>query len=528
MFATKQYNLYPFVVGAILLGACAPPADCPRCDTLVIAALGEPDHLAPPLIWESVGRDISDLVYQRLADLDPRRSPLDPAAYRPGLATRWEQVDPVTWRFHLDPGRRWHDGTPVTAADVVWSFAAHADPVLDAPARGSVAGLTVVAEDDSTVRIGFGAARPDQLYDATWHVRIFPAHLWRDLPPAVWGDSARADRFVGSGPYRVAGWVKGQSLTLEAVDPEAAIARVVWRFAGAPEPAASLALTGEADLLETLPDPAQRELFARESGFALESYPSAVYGFLGFNLARPGPWRDPRVRRGLALGADRDPLAAAIFGAGTVVPPGPLSRQLWLWEDGVPGWPYDTIQAAALLDSAGWIRTGSGRRMRGGMPLAMDILVPGTSATRRSLAIALQERWGRLGVEATITSVDFPVFQERLGAGRFDSYLGAWLDEPNPRSLRDQWTRAGWDRLNYGRYHNPGFDQLLAAAVSDADTGRARAHWRDALAVLNADVPAIWLYTPTNVAVVSRRISHPPLAPFGWLGRLEGWGLTPP
>jgi hypothetical protein len=53
-----------------------------------------------------------------------------------------------------------------------------------------------------------------------------------------------------------------------------------------------------------------------------------------------------------------------------------------------------------------------------------------------------------VGVEATVTAVDFPVFQQRLARGRFDSYIGAWLDEPSPRSLADQWTRAGWSALN--------------------------------------------------------------------------------
>lgn len=453
---------------------------------------------------------------------------MDPAGYRPGLASRWEQVDSVTWRFHLRSDRIWHDGRSVRARDVVFAVEAHQNAEFQSPAEGSLANLAATAEDDSTVVIRFESPRPDQLYDATWHVRVFPAHGWDSLPPASWGEVRAADRFVGSGPYRVTEWVRGQHLALEAVDAEAAIRRVIWRFTEAPEPAANLVLSGEADLLETLPDPARRPEFERDPTLRLESYPSAVYGFLGFNLARTGAWSDNRVRRALALAVDRDQLATLAVGPGTVVPPGPLSRQLWLWEDGVTSMALDTVAAAALLDSAGWRAGGDGIRRRGAVSLRLDILVPGTSASRRNLAVALQERWRRIGVEVSVTSVDFAVFQERLDARQFDSFIGAWLDEPNPRSLRDQWTRAGWERLNYGRYNSPAFDSLLDRAVSTSDPGVARSAWRAALAQLNQDAPAIWLYTLTNTAAVSNRIDHPPFQPFGWLGRLEGWRIRPP
>ena len=81
--------------------ACNRPRACARCDTIVVAAVSEPQALLPPLIWESVGRDIADLVYQRLAVLDGGGPPTDLAAYQPALATRWERLDSLRWRFIL-------------------------------------------------------------------------------------------------------------------------------------------------------------------------------------------------------------------------------------------------------------------------------------------------------------------------------------------------------------------------------------------------------------------------------------------
>lgn len=158
----------------------------------------------------------------------------------------------------------------------------------------------------------------------------------------------------------------------------------------------------------------------------------------------------------------------------------------------------------------------------------MDILVPGTSAMRRNLAVAIQERWRRIGVEATVTVVDFPVFQERLGQGRFDTYIGSWLDEPHARSLADQWTRRGIGGQNYGRYDNPVFDSLFTLAMTQPDTAGARELWRAALAQLNADVPAIWLFTPQSQALAHRRVQVTAFQPFAWLADLPKWELSNP
>jgi peptide/nickel transport system substrate-binding protein len=167
-------------------------------------------------------------------------------------------------------------------------------------------------------------------------------------------------------------------------------------------------------------------------------------------------------------------------------------------------------------------------RRRGDRRLAFDILVPNTSASRRQLAVQLQEAWRRLGAEVTVTAVDFALFQERIGRGRFDSYIGAWLDEPTPRALVDQWGRAGWAAINYGRYANPVFDSLVAQAGREGAVPQAAMLYRQAIDTLNADVPAIFLYAPVNVAVASDRIENVEIDPYSWARGLRAWKATGP
>ena len=259
-------------------------------------------------------------------------------------------------------------------------------------------------------------------------------------------------------------------------------------------------------------------------------YASAAYGFLGFQV-RQGPDNTPHpifgeaaTRRALALAVDRETLARSAFGPKTKAPPGPMSELLWIWSDSIETLPFDTARAGRALEEAGWRRTKAGTpRQRGGRALAFDILVPATSPVRRQLAVALQAMWQEVGAAVTVTAVDFPLFQERLRNGQFDSYIGAWLDEPSPRGLADQWTRAGWDELNYGHYANPAFDALFARAARATDVHEAGALYREAMDTLNADAPALFLYAPVNLAVVSRRIEGVEIAPFSWASGLREW-----
>ena len=509
---------------------CTKEGSCPRCETLVIAATGEPSALLPPLVGETVGRDVSDLMFERLADLPGGSSPLDSSAYLPRLATRWDRVDSLTLRFHLRESAQWQDGTPVSAGDVVFSFAAYADSALEAQAYDALAGrVEAAAPDDSTVLIRFREADPEQWYDATWHVRVLPRHLWDSIPVSRWSADTASARLIGSGPYRLTERVKGGSLTLEraAGGPGPEIQRIVWRGAGEQDAALNLLLSHDADLLEAAGDSTRVARVAADPELRAVPYPSAVYGFLGFNLAGPpGAWHARAVRRALAMALDRSAAARGAVGAGTVAPPGPMSRVLWIYDDSIAVAPHDSAGAATLLDSAGWRRGADGIRARAGKPLAVDILVPGTSIARRNLAQVIQEMWRRAGVKATVSSVDFPVFQERLRSGRFDSFVGAWLDEPSPKGLGPQWTTAGIGNLNYTRYRSPVFDSLFRRAAEFRGTmAAARRAWREALDTLNAELPAIWLYTPTNVAAASRRIQDLSIDPYSWLATLRSWRL---
>ena len=520
---------------AFLATGCDHRAECSTCGTVVVAAVGEPASVFPPLVYETVGRDISDLIYQRLAELIPRRATIDEGAYSPGLASKWERVDSLTWRFTLRDGARWHDGRPVTAEDVQYSFQVFRDSTIDAAARTQLASIAGVEPTDSNaVLIRFTHPYSEQLYDATYHVRIIPRHVWEGAgDPSSWADDTTSSRLIGSGPYRFSTWQKGQSLILVAdtsspLQPQ--VRRIVWRFAGDPEAAANLLMSHEADLLETA-GIAGAEQLANDSSFRLLPFPSASYGLIAFRVTgnRPRPsdaiLSNRELRRALVQSVDRTTVARAVFGIETKVPPGPISQLLWIWSNDIKPLPFDTAAAATEFDAAGWRRGRDGMRARGGRPLKVEILVPSSSTPRRRAAEAVQAQWKRAGVDGVVTLVDFPVMQQRIGEGTFDAFVGAWLDEPSPRGLADQWTRAGWSGLNYGHYSNPVLDSLLADAGRTTNSADAARLYREVLDTLNADSPAMFLFAPTSIAAVSRRLEQVNINPYSWLSDLPRWNL---
>lgn len=509
---------------------------CLNCETLVVAAVSEPSALLPPLVGETVGRDIGDQIFERLADLRPGAASIDTTAYRPALAARWERVDSLAWRFHLRPGARWHDGRPVTSEDVRFSFEAFSDTAIGSPAQSTLAGkVTIVPEDPATFLVRFTETSPEQLYDATYHVRVIPAHVWDSIPKGAWSADTALPHLVGSGPYRVAQWKRGEFLTLVAdstFTPAPSIRRAIWRFTPDLDAALNLVLSHEADVLEAAGGPDRERRAAADSSVRVMRYPSAAYGFLGYNLVSPGGGAAPHpvlgdraTRRALALAIDRATAARSVFGPSAKAPPGPMSQLLWIWSDSIAALPFDPDAARRELDALGWRAGRDGTRVRQGRRLGFDILVPSTSASRRQLAVVLQEMWRTAGAAVTVTAVDFPVFQQRLGQGRFDSYIGAWIDEPSPRGLADQWTRAGWAALNYGHYADSRFDSLFQQAGRLGDVGQAGRAYRAALEVLNADAAGLFLFAPANAAVVSPRVRAIEINPYSWASGLREWRL---
>ena len=519
---------------------CERPRGCAGdyCGTLVFVAGGDPDILLPPVTEQTTARDIHDQIFLKLADLREATNTAGDEGFEPQLAQRWEWEDSLTLVFHLDPRARWQDGPPVTAADVAFTFDAYTDAAVNSPARAALSQIrSVIARDSLTAVFRFRRRHPEMFYDATYHLRVLPAHLLHTVPRNRWVTAEFGRHPVGNGPYRFVEWRAGERIELAADSTfflgRPHIPRLIWRVTADHQVAITQLLAGEGDAIEFLGPPDNVRRVEAAPHLRTYHYKGSAYGYLGFNLSANGDSTRPHalfgdrdVRRALAMATDRARLLQSVFGDLAKVPPGPIPQFWWLWDLDVAATPYDSAGAARLLSRRGWRDTdGDGIRERDTVRAAFQLLVPTSSAIRRQYARLLQEHYRTLGVEVQIDEVEPSVLDERARAGRFDAILASWATDPTPlSSIRQTWTRAGFGRSNFGRYENPEFESLLERAGA-APPAASRRLWQSALRMLNADVPGIWLYAPDNVAAVHRRVADVHIRPDAWWALVRTWRI---
>jgi peptide/nickel transport system substrate-binding protein len=503
---------------------------------VVVAALGDITTPIPTVNDNQVNFDVVNLLYLRLAELGPTLSTVGDRGFRPVLARSWQRRDSVTIAFDLHPRAVWHDGVPVTAADVVFTYE-RALKLTDL-ARALRRVESVTAEGPKRVVFRFKRFYGEQLYDATYQLLILPSHLVRSIPHDSLATSALATNPVGSGAFRWVRRVPGQLVELAAFDRfflgRPKIDRVIFRVTPDAEARLNLILTGEADFVQSLSLPAEARI-REESSFQVIPVISTGITYGLFNQrARSDRTRahpilaDPVVRRALVLALDRETMTRSVYGGHAKVPDGPVP-QTFAWVE-VPGHrpaTSDTAQARALLASAGWRDTnGDGILDKDGMPLELTVQAPNRTPQRPMLAQQMQARFRQIGVKLNVDVIEGGIWIERRNKGDFDIDMSNAQLDPTPSGWNWSWSceGAGQSGRNVGSYCNPRIDSLLERAVGSPNPIPT---YREILGQIRRDVPAIFLSAPSTVVAVHRRYRNLHLRPESLLLSLREWTVTP-
>ena len=491
----------------------------------VVIITGEHATAPVPTIGDqtTANNDVADQLFLRLAIPEAGRPMSGDDGFRPQLARSWSRRDSVTLVFELDRRARWHDGTPVTSRDVVFTFERALDRTL-APVQ---AGLlhqveSVRAEGEHRVVFRFRSAYSDQLFDATHYVAPIPAHLIAGIRPGELLRSAYVRAPIGSGPFRWVRSVPGEFIELAAVPDHflgrADVSRLLFRTVTDPDARINMMLSGEGDALSgAIPPLANRERLLATGDIRLVTTPSNSIGYFLFNQRAPGDTTRPhpilgdvRVRQAIVAALDRSAMVQSVFGAYAQVPYGPASGMLWISALAPKPQAQDLARARRLFREAGWTDSnGDGILDRGGRPLALAVNVPSTSAARRQMAVQAQEQLRQVGVQLEVLVLERPVWQERHVNGNFDIGFGSATQDPTPAGLTQSWSCRGGS--NVARYCNPVVDSLMMRAI--LSTGDVAPFWREVLERVEADAPAAFLFAPVTVVAVHRRYDRVAVVP---------------
>lgn len=467
--------------------------------------VGGPVSVSPLTARSQADRDLVALIFSGLVRNGPGSTLV------PDLADHWSVDDTGrTWTVTLRDDARWHDGQPVTSADVVYTIHTLQDPEYAGPDAGSWSEVTVAAPTDRMVTFTLTTPLGDFLQALTQP--IAPAHLLQDVPVGLLPEHPFGQAPVGSGPFALvdlsatsaalipvrpgagydpepdpsAGATDSLASALPTDRPERPIpylAGMEFRFALDPASLISAFDAGELDAVSNLPIRTSVEV-AAATGSRLLRYPGTTLTTVLLNQRPDHPeFRDTEVRTALLGALDRRAIIDQVFAGAAVPANGPIApADEWYDEAADPGIAYDPAAAVVLLEKAGWTKKDDGWYLDGGKtPLTFEVLSP-TSDSNPALfatAEAVVAAWRAIDIDATHVSLapgDFAT--GRLATGDFDvavTDIAIGMDPDLYPLLASTQTLTGGS--NISGVQDERLDQLLAKARAPGrDAARAAAY----------------------------------------------------
>ncbi|MBV9719851.1 MAG: peptide ABC transporter substrate-binding protein [Candidatus Eremiobacteraeota bacterium] len=483
------------LVLAIACAACSAAGERHTSGSqLVFSGLaGEPDSLNPMLSNESDELNFSHLYMSYLIENDDRGNAIGEIAQTvPTLANGGISRDQRTITYHLRRNVRWQDGSPLTAADIVFSYRAIVDRRNNVSSRvgyQEVQAIDARGARTIVVRLRRRFSPFVQYFFGPQGVgAIMPAHLlarYSDLNRIAYNE-----RPIGSGPFKVVRWAHGDSITLVA-NPlywrgKPHIERLVYRIIPDPNTRLEVLRTGETDAYFDV-DPALLPQLRTISALRIALTPVNDLHVLRFNL-RDAILRDVRVRRAIAMAIDRRTLvAAATHGSGLVVD-GDQPRN---------SWAYDGTTSSPRYDPA------AARRLIRGRTLELTLAIAPQIINGSPLVSAIiQEDLQRVGIRTIVKQYPSGMFYGQstaggvLAGGRYQLAYDAWWvlgsDPDDSRSLScDQMPPAG---VNYSFWCDPRADFATRDALDNAQRSRRASDYAVVQREIVRDLPFFTLW----------------------------------
>jgi len=483
-------------------------------DAIVYASIGDASRLLPLLASDSASSAITGLVYNGLLKYNERLEIVGE------LAESWDvSPDGLVFTFVLHPNVRWHDGAPLTAEDVRFTYEKLVDPNVRTPYSSSYEMVEAVEVVDArTVRIRYREPFVPAL--ESWMMGVIPKHVLQqeDL------NTTRLLRApIGSGPYRFTRWKTGELIELSVnedyFEHRPFIDRYIYRVI--PDQATLFleVLTGGVDWTGLTPLQFRRQT---DSAYVNEhyrkfQYPSFGFTYLGYNL-EDARFSDARVRRAFDLAIDKQAIIEGVLlGLGSVAT-GPFPKESWAYDPSIEPTGRHVEQARRLLAEAGWKdRDGDGVLDRDGQRFAFTLLTNQGNEVRRQVAELVQRQLKELGVEVTIRIIEWSTFvHEFIDKRRFEAVLLGWslgIDPDLYDIFHSSKTEEG--EYNFVSYANPEVDRLLIEGRRTFDPTERQRIYRQVHRHLHEDQPYTFLFVPDATPILHRRFRNVEPTPIG-------------
>jgi peptide/nickel transport system substrate-binding protein len=503
--------------GAVLCApahAAASPSSSPKPVTYRIGIGQDYDGMNPFASWSGISWECFRLGYDFLTWYDAEYKPA------PDVAASWEtSEDGRTWTFHIREGMKWHDGRPLTAHDVAFTY----NLILDTQHWSYIQYLTgvtsVTAPDDVTVVITTSAPNAGML---ALYIPILPRHVWEKVDPDHL-DAYDNMPFVGSGPFRVAELEKSKWVRLEAnaeypreLGGAPTLDEVYFVISQNTDAMIEDYKAGGLDAVIDFPATYQKVL-AKSRGTTAVAAQAVGFHELGFNCWRSARskgnplLRDPVIRQAVHWAIDKQKIVATSM-AGLAEPGTSListAQGDWHWDVPEAGqYRYDPIRAKRMLEDAGYTdRDGDGvRETAGGDELSFRLVALNEYPEDQAAAKMIVSWCRDVGIELRLEQKDEGAFGDEVyDNADYDMFIWSWRGDIDPGFMLSTFTTT--QILNWGdsQYSNPEYDRLYVRQAqafdpSDPeDTRRRKAITDEMQKILYRDTPYVILWYNVNL-----------------------------
>ena len=474
-------------------GSPAATAAAPAKDTIVIAQGTDAISLDPVKHTTFTTQNVLWHIYEPLVTRDAKTG-----AYLPMLATEWKVVNPTTWEFKLRSGVKFHNGDPLTAEDVKFSFDRAIDPETKNPTRANLTQIDKIeVVDPQTVRFVTKGPNPVLLFrlsENSFSSVIVPSKYVKAGGPDI-----LATKPVGTGPYKFVSHKKDERLELEASadywGTKPAIKKVVFR--PIPETAARIAelKSGGADLIVNVPPEQVSGLNAGAT--RVDVVPSDFVMMVVFNTLQPGPLQNKKVRQALNHAVDVDAIVKGVMGGQAQRISVSLPREAFSYPKDLQPYAYDPAKAKQLLAEAGF---GSGFKV----PF---ISRSGRYLKDKEVVEAVAGFLQKVGVETELRFVE----------------PGVWADLSNKKG-RDGLSYPGWSGADpelvwsnilftgqlQSYFSNKQLDDHLTEGRTTLDEKKRLDAYKKAADLIKEEAPHIPLFQPPLIFARNERLQWNP------------------
>ncbi len=480
------------LLGALLaLSGCGGNKTSGKSDKLIIAVLSDAVKLDPQMINDVPSTNVLvNKIYETLVYKDKKGDII------PMLATEWKQVDPVTWEFTLRKGVKFHDGTDFNAQAVKASFDRLLDPKEPKIRRNLVSMVkeVKVVGDDKVQLITeypFAALLQHLAHGGTSIIS----------PKAIAADKEKPliQNPVGTGPFKMEKWTKGQELVLSRFDgywgTKPALTTIVYKVV--PEEATRIGMvkTGEAQVAETI-SPSEVERLSKDPDTQVIRTPGYGIDYVGFNLKKP-VFQDIRVREAIAAAVDLDAIISGVYSNIGLRETAPMSSGVFGYNPNLKPYVHNVAKAKELLAAAGY-------------PDGFKItLYTNDNKVRIKLAEVVQSQLKDAGITAEIKVLEWGTYLTALKNGEHDLYILGWSNQTGDSdyALTPMMTQSGIDsNENYSFYATPEATSLLNAARREMDPEKRKQFYWQAQELGRNDVVRIVTRVSEYVAISRKNV----------------------